>query len=171
MTDIRQPDPIDWTNYDDGGSGKELPPKGDYTILISGIEQDRTNEGYLQAIVEAKVVDPGKPWDGYLTRYNRFSTKKWPNRNANPLADYLRGFGAKGPFLTDADYINAMQATLNQQAVGHLDWELYDSASGERIRGMENFPTGPDGKKLTMVTRGENKLYANVRVRYIKTQR
>jgi len=174
MSNVRPPDPIDWNSYDDGGSGKELPPKGDYQMVIEKVsitDDDRTREGYLCAVVDAKIVDPGKPWDGFLTRFNRFSTKKWSTRNANPLADYLRGFGAKGPFVTDDDYRQAAMATVKQACRALCDWEIYDSASGFAIRGYDEFPTSADGKKLSVVQHGDQKLYANVRMRFIRSGR
>lgn len=175
MTDnIKPPDPIDWSSYEDGGGGKPLPPKGEYTLEVSAVTttaQDgtllRSRDGYLQPVVDLKVVAPGQPHDGFLSRFNRFSTRKWPNKNASGIADYLRGFGFTGPFNTDQDYAAAMQATLGRRVQAMLDWEIYDSASGFSLKGMESFPTDKDGNKLSKIRHNNQDLYANVRVKYV----
>jgi hypothetical protein len=166
---IKPPDPIDWNNYDDRGTGKPLPPKGEYQLIPVAIDtKRRTKEGYFQATVDFKVVAPGQPFDGYLSRFNRFSTKKWrEDANSNPAADYLRGFGMKGPFGSDAEYEKAIMATLNRPAKGLADWEIYDSATGFSLKRYEDFPTDDKGNKLTMVEKDKKKHFANVKVRYL----
>jgi len=163
---IRPPDPIQWDKYSDGGAGKVLPPKGEYTLTPTKLEVGRTSEGYLQVIVDVTVTDPGKPWDGFLSRFNRFNTKKWPNREGNGLGDYLRAHGIAGPLETDAQYEAAAQATLNRPFRGVLDWEIYDSATGFKLKGYENFPTDAQGQKVSRVNNNGTTHFANVRVKY-----
>lgn len=170
---IRPPDPIDWINYDDGGTGRELPPcpKGanEYSFTPVKVEVDRTKEGYLMAVVDVRVNDPGKSWDGYVARFQRFSTKRWPGKNSSSAGDYLRGHGVRGPLTSDEQYESAFKATLNKPLRGGLDWEIYDSGSGFELKGYDNFPTDASGKKLSVIEHNGRKLFANVKVKYVKS--
>lgn len=178
MTDnvIMAPDPIEWGTYEDGGSGKPLPPSGEYELIVDSVtvrDQEgkllRSRKGYLQPVIDVKVVDPGKPHDGFLSKFNRFNTQKWSNRNGNPLADYLRGFGMTGPFTTDEEYANAALATKGRTLRATLDWEIYDSASSFSLKGMENFPLGAKGERLSKVRNNGQDHFANVRIKFVRS--
>jgi hypothetical protein len=165
---IRPPDPVQWDKYSDGGSGKPLPPKGEYTLIPTKVEIGRTKEGYLQATVDVTVQAPGTPFDGYLSRFNRFNTKNWPGKATSGAADYLAAHGITGQ-QTDQEYEQALVATLNRPFTGMLDWEIYDSATGYNLRGYDNFPTNADGQKVSRVQHNGQTLFANVRIKYAKS--
>jgi hypothetical protein len=162
---VRPPDPVAWDKYSDGGAGKPLPPKGEYTLVASKVELGRTNEGYLQATVDVTVQAPGTPHDGYLSRFNRFNTKNWPGKTTSGAADYLSAFGITG-CSTDQEYEQAIQATLNRPFRAVLDWEIYDSATSYKLKGYDNFPTNTEGQKVSRVTHNGQTLFANVRIKY-----
>jgi uncharacterized protein YaiE (UPF0345 family) len=173
---IKAPDPVDWSAYEDGGSGKPLPPAGEYQLEVVEVQtkgQDgkplRSKAGYLQPIIDVKVIAPGQPYNEFLSRFNRFNTQKWKNRNGNPLADYLRGFGLPGPFTTDDEYMNAAQATKGRRLTATLDWEIYDSASGFSLKGMDSFPTDANGNRVSKVKNGGTEHFANVRIKFVKS--
>lgn len=174
---VKAPDPVDWSSYEDGGTGKPLPPGGlEYELEVMEVQtkgQDgllsRARSGYFQPVIDVKVIAPGQPHDGFLSRFNRFNTQKWTKRNGNPLADYLRGFGMTGPFGTDEEYASAALATKGRRLRATLDWEIYDSASGFSLKGMENFPVDAQGKRLTKVTNKGTEHYANVRIKFVKS--
>ena len=177
MSEVKAPDPIDWGTYEDGGTGKPLPPKGEHTIEIVSVTTRgpdgqflRTLKGYLNPQVDFRVKAPGQSHDGFLSRFNRFNTQKWPNKNASGAADYLRGFGFTGPFTTDEEYATAFEATKGRQTQAGLDWEIYADSGAVNIKGMESFPTGADGKKQSKITSGGQTHYANVRVKYLISQ-
>jgi hypothetical protein len=178
MTDqiVKAPDPVDWSAYEDGGSGKPLPPGGlEYDLEVVEVKtrnEDgslmRSRSGYLQPIVDVKVIAPGQAYNEFLSRFNRFNTQKWKNRNGNPLADFLRGFGMTGPFNTDEDYAAAATATKGRRLRATLDWEIYDSATSYSLKGMEAFPM-KDGKRMSKVTHNGQDLFANVRIKFVKS--
>lgn len=166
---LREPDPIDWSKYNDGGgSGKALPPKGEYLLQTTKVERGQTGEGYLQYTIDAKVIDPGQPWDGFETRFNRFNTKVWPGKEACGLADYCRSHGITATLNTNADYDQAVPATQGRTFRAGLDWEAYDNATQFRLKGMENFPSDPGGRKQSIIEHPttKQKLFANVRIKY-----
>lgn len=168
--EARQADPVDWTNYDDGGAGKPLPPKGEYELETVTVKKERNKQGYLQMVADVKVIAPGQPFDGYLSRFNNFNTQKWPNRNGNGLADYLRGHGMAGPFNTDEEYEAAAMATVGRRFRGGVDWRVYDSATGFTVAKYEDFPTDASGRKATKVEHNSQTFFANVKVKYVVSQ-
>lgn len=189
----QKPDPIDWKTYDAGGF-KPMPlPGSGYTLKVQkvdfgpnpGAAPTRNSGGYLQATVDFEVVAPGDPYNGYLVRFNRFSTKKWAKRNGNPMGDLLKGAGSQAQPQTDADYVKALQAITNQTVTGSLKWEIYSSdhtgADGKALnlssaKNADQFATDPKtGSMLPyVVVKGANgkeeKVYANARVGFINVK-
>jgi hypothetical protein len=164
---LREPDPLKWNEYKDGGAGKPLPPKGEYNLITTKVEKGSTREGYLQYTIDAKVQAPGQPFDGFETRFNRFNTKKWDGREACGLGDYCRAHGINRELNTNADYEAAVNATQGRPFRAMLDWEIYDSATSYSLKGEDNFPQ-VNGVRQTSIkhpTTGE-KLFANVRIKY-----
>jgi hypothetical protein len=168
MDNVRPPDPVQWDKYADSGAGKPMPPKGEYTLLPTKLEVGRTKEGYLQLTIDATITDPGKPWDGFLTRFNRFNTKNWPGKTTSGAADYLAGHGISGAS-TDAEYEQLALATLNRPFVASCDWEIYDSATSYSLKGYDNFPTNDKGEKVSRVVHNGQTLFANTRIKFVKS--
>ncbi len=166
---IQGPDPTDWEKvHSDRGAGKKLPPKGEYTFVIDKVELGRTGKGYLQMTVDAKVLAPGTPYDGFLTRFNRFNTQNWPGKKSSGAAELVSGIGVTG-LTTDAEYQQVALALPGKAISGGLDWEAYDNATGFSLRKMENFPQLPDGSYQAYVEHNGQKVWANARIKYVKS--
>lgn len=172
---MREPDPVDWSKYQDGGSGKPLPPDGEYLLEVVDISvknEDGTlrtsREGYFQPQYDVKVIAPGTPHDGYLSKFNKANTKKWARREGSPLGDYLRGFGIAGPFTTNEQYAAACLQTKGRRLTASLQWQAYNSGNGVNLKGMENFPI-EDGKRLTRIVKGSDTVFANAKVQFVKS--
>lgn len=179
-TKIAPPDKADYSYG--GGVSKPLPPKGEYLFRTTKVELGRTNSGHLQAVIDAVIVAPGTPADGFETRFNRVNTKNWPNKPINGAAEYLRSIGAKTTPQTDAEYEAALKASVNSQFRGILDWEAYDSNLGVNLKGMGSFPLNtPDAKGVLPAPKlpantplpyvmagagGTEKVYANARIKF-----
>lgn len=176
ITELKPPDPIDFAEYDDStGGGKPfvMPPRGTYNFLpTEAPEFGATKEGYLSAtITPLVVIDPGKEWDGFEVRFTRVNTKKWPKRNANGFADYLRSHGYQGALSSNDEYKEVAVALTNQPAHGVLDWEVYCKQCGFTLKGQANMPKNEDGTFATRMacpncsTADEKKvLFANARI-------
>lgn len=172
-TNLKPPDPIEG-EYEDGSSGQViLPPRGAYTLLPTAVpEFGATKEGYLQANVTPLVVlDPGKGWDGHEIRFTRVNTKKWPQRNANGFADYLRSHGYQGVPRSNEEYRQAAESLTNHPAHGVVDWECYCKVCRYTLKGMEKFPKRDDGTYVQIIncpncSTAEQpvRLFANARV-------
>jgi hypothetical protein len=169
-TDLREPDPLEWDEYQDGGGGTKivLPTKGAYALLPTNPPDfsKPTKEGYLQA-----ELTPGMPFDGYEVRFTRVNTKKWPKRNGNGLADYLRSHGYQGACRTNAEYQQVAEGLTNHPAHGVLDWEVYCKVCKHTLKGQEHFPKDAEGKSVQYINcpvcstkETPVRLWANVRV-------
>lgn len=173
---VKAPDPVDWSKYQDGGAGKPLPPDGEYALEVVAVNTTaddnttllRSREGYFQPTYDVKVIAPGAPHDGYLSRFNRANTKKWAKREGCPLGDLLRGAALKGPFTTDAEYQAAVKSLQGRRINATMQWEIYDSSSGFQLSGMDSFPL-VDGVRQTKVIKDGNTFYANAKVRFVKS--
>lgn len=183
-TAVKPPDKVDYSYQ--GNIVKPLPPGGEeYMLQTTGIDFDSTSDGYLRAKIHAKVIAPGKPYDGSETKFNLVSTKNWPNRPINSAAEYLRSTGAKVQPQDNASYTNALKATVGSRFRAVLDWEAYNAEHGVNLKGMTSFPRntkGSDGNLLApRMAEGEavpfimvaskkepgktEKVYANARIR------
>ena len=90
------------------------------------------------------------PHEGAEIRFTRFNTKKWPGKEGNGLADFLRGFGMSGPFRSNAEYEQAAERTRGQSFRAGLDWEGYYTATQTRVKGEDKFPmVGANGAEPT----------------------
>lgn len=179
-TTLRPPDPVDFDKQTTGsGSTRpKMPPQGEFTLLTVDIAADpnepknRSKEGYFQPVLTYKVVDPGQPHDNYEMRYQRLSTKKWPNKESNSALDYLRAHGIDARPTTDAEYASLILQTLNRPFRAMVDWRAYDSATQEKRNGMTSFPQRADGSYqpwFTATGGGDTKVFANAEVKFFKT--
>jgi len=158
MTDItnlnlREPDPIDWDNYDTGERKPIfLPPKAQYLFQVAEAPiAAATQEGYLKMqFPSLKIVKPGDPADGYDVKFTNVSAKKWAKREGSPLGDFLKSHGISGQ-RTNAEYIDACYATVGRASEAGADWRAYCKECGKEIKGMENFPVQADGSRQPWV--------------------
>jgi hypothetical protein len=169
-TDLREPDPIAADGYVDGG-GKviPIPPKGTYTLTTTNIEWGADRDGYLQATMTHKVNDAGKAHDQHEVRYHRISTKKWPNREASSMGDYIRAFGVRELPTSNTQYQAVVNSLAGRPFEAGLDWEIYNQEKGVQLKGMDSFPETAGGGRQDWVpdpTEKGKKLYARARVSF-----
>lgn len=177
---------VEWGTYDAGKpktSAKPFPPKGDYTFQApSVIGDDAFKQG---AVGQTQVtLDPitivGGEYAGYAVRFTRLSSKKYGNRNACSMGDYL--LSTQSPYRpqTHDQWVTAVQATAGAAFAGYGDWEAYDKVTGQTIcAGMDNFPLvdGPDGTKVRQrfievpdptAPNGQRRVWANFIIKYYR---
>ncbi len=167
-------EPLDLDIYRDPGEARPIPPAGRYTLRTAdSISFDRTDDGYLVAQIDPVIV--GGPYDGYVVRFTRISTKPFQRggMSASRVGDYLRAVGRRGKLPSDQLAIGQVIAsTAGETFTADLDWEAYERASGFRLTGMSNFPPDGSGKYRPYVNsptefdeHGEPKrVWANVRI-------
>lgn len=147
---LREPDPVDWDSYEDGGKKfVPLAPEGIYTVAESGPPTlEITDDGYLTYVLSPlKIVDEG-PGKGQEIRYTRISTKQWPGRNASSMGDYLRAKGIKlqgKP--TNEMYQQAVMAATNLPFQINASWKGRCPACKNYFKRAEVYPTREDGTK------------------------
>lgn len=172
MADVNQakaPDAIDWSNYDSGGKTITPPPlAGDVGLQTTKVEWGTTKDGYLQAMLSVKVIAPGKEGDGHEANFIRLSTKKWANRNGNPMADYLRAHGIEAAPQTNEDYQQLVNATVGRMAEAAVDRRGYDKQTQQAY---EDAAFVVDGKPVTFLQmqNPERRVFANLNVRWFKS--
>jgi len=173
---LKAPDPVDFENYDDAGGGGQkivLPPRGVYSLLPTEPPKvGKTKDGYLQVeLTPLELIPPGTPWEVQKINYTRVNTKKWPNKNANGFADYLRSHGYDGKPTSNEEYQGAAEALVGHPAQAVVDWEAYCKECRYTLKGMEKFPKNEDGTyeqrvKCPNCSTAENPkwIFANARV-------
>jgi len=153
---VREPDPLEWDQYDDPTVGQRipLPVKGVYTLIPTEAPKPGMTKAdhYLQFELGPLVVqDPGQVWDQHEIRYTRVNAKRWPNKNASGLADYLRSHGYAGRPASNGEYEQAVVAMVNHPCRGLIDWEARCKQCGWRLKGMDKFPKDETGAYVTRV--------------------
>lgn len=177
---LREPEQVDWNNYNVGQSNYIPPPpcvgadgKGlIYYGIVKGVEfrpnqfaVDEEGNPYLNVVLDPiELVNAGK-WDGYTIRFTEASVKPYTDKqgtprkgNPNKLADFIRSAGAQFKPQSNADYKAAIEAIVNQKKrfAFTLDWEARNKETGEKIKGYANFPDDPSnpGQKLSVLKQG-----------------
>lgn len=188
---VQKPDPIDWKTYNAGGFVPMPPPGPGYSLKVTKVDfganpaaaPTRNKDGYLQATVDFEVVAPGQPYDGAKVLYSRFSTKKWANRNGNPMGDLLKSVGSQAQPQTDQDYVKALGAIVNQVAKASLKWEIYSQEHSLNLSSTKPdqfalFEKNEQGVTQPFVYVGEagadgkrEKVYANTKVGFFAAKK
>lgn len=165
---LNEPDQVDWAAYQtaSAGSGKPLPPAGTYTGVAEKFEY-QSKDGKLVVLADPiKIVAPTNA--GYDLRFTRISSKKYSNRNASPLGDYLKAQASLAQPRSNQDYVDAVEQTVGRPFQFQLDWEAYDKETGETLaRTMADFPDDGQGGKQRFITNPAtgNKVWANARIK------
>lgn len=159
--ELREPDPLKWDEYagttaSPQGDAKPrfvLAPKGVYTVLAKDRPtKGATREGYLQYELGNLILSaPGQPYDNQEIRYTRVNTKRWPNREASSLADYLVAHGDQTKPNTNAEYEAAVERVWATPAQVRVNWRGRCKSCGFEIKGYDDFPTRDDGSKASIV--------------------
>lgn len=144
----------EWDTYDVGGDSKPLPPEGTY-LMRSKTPLDPKEDLSVgkdgQLIIRNDPTIIAGPAAGYVCKYNRVSTKRYANRNASPAGDYLKAIGYRGQPTTPNEYADAAAAVAGQTFEAETQWRARDKDTGFEVKGMENFPTKPDGTRQSWV--------------------
>lgn len=144
--DLVEPDPIEWDQYQEAGEYAPPPPKGEYMGQAPpswefGAGKER------QLLAKGTVTIKNGPADGYEVRYVTISNKKYKNRNASQMADYLRACGIASRPGSNQEFADLMASTCNRVFKFSLDWDAYCKDCGwSYTNGMAGFPVLPSGE-------------------------
>ncbi len=183
---------VDWNTYDLGAASKPqkaFPPKGQYLLRIPTLKPGLTNdapdsifktgnEQQLKAELGPLHIIGG-PTDGFELRFCTISNKRYSNRNASQMGDFL--LAAHSPFRPqdEAQWKQAVLATSGGVVEAGCDWDAYDKVSKKSLcEGMENFPKNADGSYQRWIDvadatapNGKRRVWANLRVVYFRIPR
>lgn len=169
---LREPDPMDWDNYNPSTSFKRppVPYNGDgmyktyYGQAPTEFKLDVTKEGYRSFVIDPiTLVKNGLDVDGYQLRFTRASVKKFMNRktgepiDASMAGNYLRACGVQQKPQRNKEYEAAVNATRGKVFPFTIEWTAYNKDTGERIDGYKNFPDDPErpGEKKAILHAGD----------------
>lgn len=177
-TNLKEPDQIDWSNYNPGGKYQAPPPALDASgksIVYYGqapqfkmgsdgklLGEEETDEGYLQVIIDpVKIVKSGSA-DNYEVRFARANTKQFVTKagkviNANGLGNFLRAAGVTAKPQKNNEYRSAVVMTSGKVFPFTVDWFAKDKETGERVQGYSNFPVDPErpGQRKSILKAGD----------------
>jgi hypothetical protein len=143
---MKELDPIDFDNYDDGGPKDYAPPaEGKYFAqapIITDESFSKTQEGYGKVeISPIKILDPAA--NGYEVKFTRLSFKKYAKREGSPAIDFLRACGIVARPKTNDELKQLLKSASGRKFQFGLQWEAYNKDSKESIKGQANFPPDP----------------------------
>lgn len=171
--DLKELDVLDYDNYESGGkSFIALPPEGRYWGQAPEITDESfgvTKEGRLKVSVDPIVIVNSGTGDGYAIRFTSLSSKKYANRNASQMLDFVRACGLDIRPNTNDELKAALKMCSGRTFQFALVWEAYNKDTQVETSGQENFPTNPDGTRQTYLdetTSDGKKVYANGKVKY-----
>jgi len=173
-TTLREPDPMDWDNYNPGSrykvppqvkgpDGKALTYYGQLPPPQKGVVTDGEDTGLREYLLDPiKLVKSG-PADGYEIRYTRASIAKFYNKrtgqrmNASRVGNILKAAGIQAKPQTTAEYDAAMARTAGKVVPFTIEWYAKSKETGESVRGWDNFPDDPEfpGRKKAVLKTGD----------------
>jgi hypothetical protein len=170
---LKEPEPMDWEHYQDGGSKYQAPPPAlgpdgkpiTYYVQVPGkIENGADDEGNRTYLLDPlKVVKSGPEADGYEIRFTRVSTKKFTNKKtgstveASSVGNFLRAAGVLAKPQKNSEYDAAVNLTKGKIVPITLDWTAKNKETGEAVFGYDNFPEDPlhPGRKKAILKQGD----------------
>lgn len=174
---LREPDQIDWENYNPGS--KYTPPpqvgtKVDGKFVATVFYGQLPKADQIKAEVDEQtqlrqyLIDPitlvrSGSSDGYQVRFTRASLKQFTNRktgkamNASQVGNLIRSVGITAKPQRTAEYDGVMKLAAGKVAAFTLDWFAKNKETGEAIYGYENFPDDPErpGQKKAVLKEGD----------------
>jgi hypothetical protein len=173
---------VSWETYDKGSAPapKPFPARGLYLFQVPTTLNDSCFKtgGDGQVIAE---IDPltiiGGEFAGYVMRFTRISNKRYSNRNACSMGDYL--LSAQSPFrpTTDEQWKQAVLATAGQPVHIFCDWEAYDKVTGKVLaKSEQDFPlvNGVRQRYIEVpdanAQDGKRRVWANLVAKYYRAQ-
>jgi hypothetical protein len=165
---LKQPDQIDWNNFNPQSSYQAPPPVEDATgkrIVYTGtlpkeLTFDGTNEGYLQAHLDPIVLQ-GPNGAGQQLRFTKVNVKAFTKNgkvlNVSSFGKFLRAAGSKATPMTNEQYTLAAQQVAGKPVKFTIDWEAYNKDTQENIKGYRAFPEDPQrpGQRRTILHAGD----------------
>ncbi len=155
---LKEPDQIDWSNYNPGS--KYLPPPpakgvdGKPITYFGQLPKEFTfeadQEGYLQALVDPIVLTKnGQGVDGYSIRFTRVSVKQFQNKqgkpvNASSFGNLLRAASSTAKPQKNAEYEFALKQVGGRVVPFTIEWRAKNKDTGEEVKGYDNFPDDPE---------------------------
>lgn len=168
---LREPEQVDWEHYSSGSTYQAPPPAlGNdgkpivyYGLLRGFKEADKSDDGYLNLILDPIEITRSGAFDKTLLKFTRASVKPFQRNgenikgNPNKLANFLRAVGLQVRPQTNEDYLAAVKASLNKPFAFTIDWEGYNRDTGEAIRGFLSFPEDSErpGQRKSILKRGD----------------
>ena len=168
-TGLREPEQMDWDNYNPGSKYRRPPIPIDsegknrtfYATIPSEIGMGATKEGYRNYEFNSLVITKSGPdADGYNVR--AWTSVKKFQKNGKPIevsaaGNFLRAAGVLAKPQRNAEYDAAIKMTAGRVVPLTLDWSARNHQTGEEVRGYRNFPDDPDnpGTKKAILNQGD----------------
>jgi hypothetical protein len=174
---LREPEQVDWANYNAGGSTFQAPPPAlgpdGKPIVYYGSVDEATetspDQGYLNYLLDPIKITKSGTHDGYTIRFTRASVRPFTKGkdeagnpipmkgNPNTLANFLRACQSQGKPQTNEQFRATVKACNKKIFPFTIDWEAYNKDTQEVIRGYKNFPDDPDrpGQKKAILKKGD----------------
>lgn len=173
QTNLKAFDPIDFgTGYQDGGK-PQLPAEGRYfgqAPQITDASFSSTQEGYLKVTLDPITLVNNPASNGYQVRFTNLSAKKYSNREASQVGDFLRACGLPVQPKSNDELKQALKMASGKVFQFGLQWEVYNKATKESWKGTETLEAldgwNKTGKFLPDPFDETKKLYANGKIRY-----
>ncbi len=147
-TGVVDMEPLDLDLYPAQREHRPIPPEGTYLVQIDPFTDDSfrhsAKNGSLVVRVTGTIAEG--PHEGYpITTYVGSTAFERGDRKVSMLGLYLKACGLSGRLTTEADVIAAVQSTAGRTVKAKLRWEATNRATGFTVKGMDQFPTWPDG--------------------------
>lgn len=179
---LREPDQIDWDNYNPGSKyqapppvigpdGKpiqyyvQIKPKFDGTLAPTGLMEGKdfgvTDDGDRSYQVGPLTVVKSGSADGYKINFAYVSTKQFEKDgkklNASTVGNYLKSAGINSKPQKNAEYDKAVLASAGRVVPVTIDWEARNKDTGEKVSGYLAFPMDPDrpGQRKAILKAGD----------------
>lgn len=146
-------DQADWNTYETGGKSFELPPDDTYILKSPVITDDafaKGDAGQLKATISPLAIVGGQ-FNGAEIRFFTASNKRYRNRNASGLGDYLLATNSSARPTSEESWKAAVKATSNRTFSARLRWEGYNKQTKAEFVGMEAFPLLDNGKRQPFI--------------------
>lgn len=172
-TTLREPDQIDWDNYNPGSKYQAPPPALgpdnkpiQYFVQLKGKYEEAkdfgtTDEGLRSYQIGPLTVVKSGSADGYKINYAYVSTKQFEKDgkklNASTVGNLLKSAGINNKPQKNAEYDQAVRATAGRVVPVTLDWEARNKDTGEKVSGYLAFPLDPDrpGQRKAILKAGD----------------
>lgn len=143
----------------------ELGPDGKtikYRVSLSHKEADSKNQykagesktgaKYIKTALEAKIIDEGGKFDGYVLNDNFVSTMVMAQSGTCRIAGILKALGVKfSPRISAIDLARLFQTTINgePQVLVEVQWGAYSEEEEKTVlRGEKRWPKDASGNRV-----------------------